>query len=76
MPPALKRLYVDIKLQRAGELEVVGWCAGGLLGGQNWIGLTRERRAGQVEPEVLQDEGMEECWSSRIRQNKAEQIMS
>ena len=24
------------------------------MGGQNWIGLTRERRAGQVEPEVLQ----------------------
>ena len=22
--------------------------------GQNWIGLTRERRDGQVEPEVLQ----------------------
>ena len=34
------------------------WCwwagAGELLGGQNWLGLTRERRAGQVEPEVLQ----------------------
>ena len=34
----------------------MGWCwwAGGLVGGQNWIGLTRERRVEQLEPAVLQ----------------------
>ena len=42
------------------------------MGGQNWIGLTRERTVEQVEPEVLQVwESKMKRWRNADQQNQA-----